>query len=78
MASPSRTARIPIHPSASSSPPMGVPPIVLAIGGSDSSAGAGIQADLKAIAAHGGYARTVVTAVMSVRLFGCAHSSHSK
>lgn len=58
MASPSRTARIPIGPF-----PNTVPPIVLAIGGSDSSAGAGIQADLKAIAAHGGYARTVVTAV---------------
>lgn len=38
-------------------------PVVLAIGGSDSSAGAGIQADLKTIAACGGYARTVLTAV---------------
>ncbi len=38
-------------------------PIVLAIGGSDSSAGAGVQADLKTVAALGGYARTVVTAV---------------
>lgn len=41
----------------------GVLPIVLAIGGSDSSAGAGVQADLKTVAALGGYARTVVTAV---------------
>ncbi|HXV76132.1 MAG TPA: bifunctional hydroxymethylpyrimidine kinase/phosphomethylpyrimidine kinase [Candidatus Polarisedimenticolaceae bacterium] len=36
---------------------------MLAIAGSDSSAGAGIQADLKAIEASGGYAATVVTAV---------------
>ena len=38
-------------------------PNVLAIGGSDSSGGAGIQADLRAIEANGGYAATVVTAV---------------
>jgi hydroxymethylpyrimidine/phosphomethylpyrimidine kinase len=38
-------------------------PIVLAIAGSDSSAGAGIQADLKAIEANGAYAATVLTAI---------------
>lgn len=40
-------------------------PVVLAIGGSDSSAGAGIQADLKTIHAHGAYAATVITAITS-------------
>ena len=39
------------------------PPVVLSIAGSDSSAGAGIQADLKTITALGAYAATVVTAV---------------
>ncbi|HEY5477527.1 MAG TPA: bifunctional hydroxymethylpyrimidine kinase/phosphomethylpyrimidine kinase [Tepidiformaceae bacterium] len=38
-------------------------PTVLAIGGSDSSAGAGIQADLKSVAANGGYAATAITVV---------------
>ena len=36
---------------------------ILTVAGSDSSAGAGIQADLKTIAAHGAYGLTVVTAV---------------
>jgi hydroxymethylpyrimidine/phosphomethylpyrimidine kinase len=36
---------------------------VLAIGGSDSGGGAGIQADIKTITALGGYAATAVTAV---------------
>lgn len=36
---------------------------VLVLGGSDSSGGAGIQADIKAIHAHGAYAASVITSV---------------
>lgn len=38
-------------------------PNILSIAGSDSSGGAGIQADIKAISANGGYAMTVLTAL---------------
>jgi hydroxymethylpyrimidine/phosphomethylpyrimidine kinase len=41
------------------------PPPVLTIAGSDCSGGAGIQADLKAITAQGGYALTALTSVVS-------------
>lgn len=39
------------------------PPVVLTIAGSDSSGGAGVQADIKTISATGGYACSVITAI---------------
>jgi hydroxymethylpyrimidine/phosphomethylpyrimidine kinase len=41
------------------------PPVILTIAGSDCCAGAGLQADLKAISAHGGYGVCAVTAIVS-------------
>jgi hydroxymethylpyrimidine/phosphomethylpyrimidine kinase len=46
------------------------PPRILAIAGSDSSGGAGIQADIKTIAMLGGYAMTAVTAVTAQNTLG--------
>lgn len=40
-------------------------PVVMSVAGSDSSAGAGIQADLKSIAAQGAYGLCAVTSVVS-------------
>ncbi|MFT5722839.1 MAG: hydroxymethylpyrimidine/phosphomethylpyrimidine kinase [Motiliproteus sp.] len=45
-------------------------PCVLAVSGSDSSAGAGLQADLKACAALGVYAATAVTAITAQNSLG--------
>lgn len=42
-----------------------MPPLVLTIAGSDCSAGAGAQADMKTITALGGYALTALTSVVS-------------
>jgi hydroxymethylpyrimidine kinase/phosphomethylpyrimidine kinase len=46
------------------------PPVVLTIAGSDPSAGAGIQADLKTFAAHRVYGTSVVTAVTAQNSLG--------
>jgi hydroxymethylpyrimidine/phosphomethylpyrimidine kinase len=51
-------------------------PLIIAIGGSDPSAGAGIQADLKTIHANGGYALTVITSITAQNTRGVASSFH--
>ncbi|MDE2229043.1 MAG: bifunctional hydroxymethylpyrimidine kinase/phosphomethylpyrimidine kinase [Alphaproteobacteria bacterium] len=45
---------------------------VLIVAGSDSSAGAGIQADIKTVMALGGYAATAITALTAQSTFGVA------
>ncbi|WP_281643803.1 bifunctional hydroxymethylpyrimidine kinase/phosphomethylpyrimidine kinase [Bacteroides zoogleoformans] len=47
-----------------------MPYIILSIAGSDSSGGAGIQADIKTISALGGYAASVITAVTAQNTIG--------
>ncbi len=49
---------------------MNTPKIVLTIAGSDCSGGAGIQADIKAISALGGYAASVITSVIAENTLG--------
>ena len=49
---------------------MTTPPRILVIAGSDSSGGAGIQADIKTITMLGGYAMTVITAITAQNTLG--------
>ena len=49
---------------------MSAPPRILAIAGSDSSGGAGVQADIKTITTLGGYAMTAITAVTAQNTIG--------
>lgn len=49
---------------------MTAPPRILAIAGSDSSGGAGIQADIKTITMLGGYAMSAITAVTAQNTVG--------
>lgn len=60
--------------SLSSTPAPVATPAVLSIAGSDSCAGAGLQADLKTCAALGVYACTVVTAITAQNTQGVRHS----
>lgn len=50
--------------------PVRRPPRVLAIAGTDPTGGAGLQADLKAIAANGGYGMAVTTALVAQNTHG--------
>ena len=52
------------------------PPRILTIAGSDSSGGAGIQADIKTITVLGGYAMSAITAITAQNTLGEIGRAH--